>query len=1203
MGLQKLWDYRTKVVGWLNHAADLIARPSSEVDTKSKFVDLAPTDKADAAGVYSDALTEATDNPRVLNIALTGPYGSGKSSIIKAFLKRYRRRALQISLAAFIPDAASTSGKVSRQEIERSILQQMLYGADANKLPLSRFKRIQSPGKGAAFASLLIVLGALACWHLLQRRSEILVGSFFLPLDLSNWLNLLSVVLGGLFLWAAAHRLYVASFGVSLKSISLKDIEITPEAATEESILNRHLDEIIYFFQATNYDLVIFEDLDRFENAEIFVTLREINSLVNANVGVKRTIRFLYALRDNIFVNTDRTKFFEWIVPVIPIINSSNSIDKMLEQGTRLSLDTRLNRQFLREVSRYLSDLRLIQNIFNEYAVYVANLETDGENVLDANKLLAVLIYKNVFPSDFEDLHRGKGKLAQILERHNEFVAKAEGECKAEISHLEEEIDIAERQLPSNLHELKRIYAMALIEKLQVSASHVGLNGQALIALQALSAHEQFDQILEGPNLTYAYQQSYQQTLNISGFQAEVDPVASYQERKALIVRKSSKFKDNASKRIHESRARMSTLRVAKFNELIRLNAAGVDDLFEGFGDNAELARFLIFEGFLDDTYYQYTSLFHSGRLSPNDNKYLIQIRAFINPAPDFQIDNPKEVVAAMRDEDFGQSYVLNVKIADCLLSEPSSYGTQTEKLFEFIASNFEQSEAFLTAYYARGVAVSALVAGLVKAWAGFVPAAMSNALNLKHIAHIIAHLPETDLAALPDKYPDLPGFLSVNLQQVLAQQINFEPSRLKVLKIEVTDLWSIESYPGIARLLFDESLYQLSVGNIDYILQSIVGAEEPSLHTHHYTSMLKIGNDKLIAKIDQNFADYLDQVLLHLKENTEEIVPAIVSVIDRDELDIDSLIAFLKMQSSPIPMLGQAPSRLHAALFELGKIQASWENCLAFMASEAFDPDFLTAYLNSKDIVVSLSGIPVPDGDQALALRKFLIENDGLDDDAYASYVRALPNPFQKFPTDLSWDKLHILIEEKKVTFSSENLAFLSDDGDSQILFVEKNIDRFLEIQSECTTDDDFRENLLGCNIRDEQKLKIVKSMDLTLLASVPSRAAKVGPLMERAGTDFSEFGFEPSRAIVLSAKPTKVQISLFNKLQQKFDDQQIREILALLPDPFSDIKPGWSTPRVESTDVNLEFVAWLKSRRIISSWSRGGLFDDDIRINNFRK
>lgn len=194
-------------------------------------------------------------------------------------------------MSTFLPDAASKSSDVSRQEIERSILQQMLYGADANRLPLSRFKRIQTPGKWAIAVSLYIMLGIINLSHLVQNRAQIINGDYFLPIAANNWFNFASIFLGGSFLWLALHHIYVASFGISLKSVSLKDIEITPKAATEESILNRHLDEIIYFFQSTRYDLVIIEDLDRFENTDIFVTLREINSLINANSGVKRTPR------------------------------------------------------------------------------------------------------------------------------------------------------------------------------------------------------------------------------------------------------------------------------------------------------------------------------------------------------------------------------------------------------------------------------------------------------------------------------------------------------------------------------------------------------------------------------------------------------------------------------------------------------------------------------------------------------------------------------------------------------------------------------------------------------------------------------------------------------------------------------------------------------------------------------------------------
>ncbi|MEQ1597456.1 MAG: P-loop NTPase fold protein [Casimicrobium sp.] len=1219
-----MWDYRNKIADGLKYSAELIRRSQSELKNQSQFLDLAPTDAADKDGVYSNALSAAMHNPRVYNIALTGPYGSGKSSIIKSFLKNYSGASLHISLAAFMPETVSTSEDIepnrieterervkstpasrqaTKQEIERSILQQMLYGADANKLPFSRFKRIQAPRKWASIlASLYITLALFSCWHMYQKRDAIINGDYFDPLALSNWFNLTSFVLGVTLLWLAVHRFYVASFGVSLKSLSLKDIQITPTAIDQESILNRHLDEIIYFFQSTKYDLVIIEDLDRFNDPEIFVTLREINKIINENSGVKRTIRFLYALRDDMFVNTDRTKFFEFIIPVIPIINSSNSIDMVIEEGKRISIDDRLDPQFLREVSRYLSDLRLIKNIFNEYAIYVANLETDGENVLNANKLLAVLIYKNIFPNDFEKLHRNDGKLAKILGRHEVYIANGEARHKAEITRLEMQMQLAEMQLPANLQELRNIYAMALIEKLPDQTLQISIDGSNFIFIRALSKSEQFDQFVEAPQI-FGIVHGGRQQLNITGFQAEVSSTQSYLERREAIERKSDDFKKSVLKTIGEHRSKISSIRATKLNELMRQNADDVEELFNAFKDSAELARFLVFEGHLDETYYDYTSLFHKGRLSPSDNKFLKQIRGYTNPAPDFQIDNPQEVIAEMRGEDFGQKYVLNVKIVDSLVDDPSTYAAQLQKLHEFIASDFPQCEKFLSEYYARGTRVSDLLSGLANSWEGFIPAAVVSSRNHEHVARLIAHLPESDLAVLSTKYSSLSEFVSVNLPQIMSIGIDFEPARLKDLHIEAADLSSLENYPSVARLLFDEGLYRISFDNLDFIFSVMLGVgDRHILKEQNYTSIINVSNAALSAKIDGDFEAYLQNVLLVLPENSAETVEAIVAVIKRDYLEFDDLRTFLERQSALIPTLDQVPGRLHALMFELEKIEPSWENCLAFLSSETYDSEVLTAYLNKNDVAAELSRLAVPDGQRANPLHNFLIENDALNDELYAPYMRALPKPFPKFPENLSWEKVWILIEEKKVSFSSENLAFLSEYDDTQIPFVAKNIDRYFELESECVLDDDFREGLLSSMISDEQKLKIIKAMDLNLLASMPSRAAQVGPIMQRVGADFSELDLESSRAIILHSKPIQVQISLFNNLHKKFDDQQIREILTLLPAPFSDIKPGWDVPRVDNTDVNTEFVEWLKARRIISSWSRG-YFADDIRINNFRK
>lgn len=1187
----------------INRIVNRLRRANKLDEAQSIFVDLAPTDKADEAGVYSSALQYATNNPRVSNIALTGPYGSGKSSIIKSFLKKYRRPVLQISLAAFLPEVTTSGAAVSKQEIERSILQQMLYGADSNQLPLSRFKRIKSPGTWSILLSLYAVFGAVACWHLFQKRNDIVEGKFLLPLSVNNWSNYLWFAVGISFLWLAVYKIYKASFGFSLKSVSLKEIEITPAAINQESILNRHLDEIIYFFQSTKYDLVIIEDLDRFNNSDIFVTLREINSLVNGNAGVKRKIRFLYALRDDMFVNTDRTKFFEFIIPVIPIINSSNSIDKVLEQGKRLSLDSRLNGQFLREVSRYLNDLRLIQNIFNEYAIYVANLETDGDNVLDANKLLAVIIYKNVFPRDFESLHRGKGNLAKIINRHEDFIVNAEAKNKDAITHIEREIEASERQVPADLLELRRIYAMVLVEKLPSPASHVGRNSQTLIGISALPKSAEFDQIIDSQMICYRGGNGHQQTISISGLQAEVDSQRTFGQRKEEIERRAADFKSSASKKLQALRAESAKLRSTKFNEVVQLRAKELDDLFDAFGENFELARFLILEGYLDDTHYQYTSLFHSGRLSPNDNKFLIQIRSFINPGPDFQIDNVKEVVAAMRDEDFRQHYVLNVKIVDCLLGDDAAYAGQITKMFEYLASEFESCQAFFASYYATGTEVPKLVAGLRATWSGFIPTILTNLGHLSHVGQIIAHLPEPTLKKLPAAYPEISLFVSRSLAQILELGIDIHPNRIKALEIELEDLSIVEGFPAISRFIFEEGLYSLTVENLEFVFRAVLGIGDLGpLRTQHHTTVTGIGNAALASRIERGFADYLKNVLLRLESNSCESVASILSIIAREDADLDDLCAFLGRQTATIPSLDDVPVRLHVRVFQLERIEASWANCLAFKNSEVFDPEIFTVFLETKSALANLSRLPIPDDDKAAALQQFLINNDALQDATYRIYVHGLPRPFERFPSDLGLGKLQILIEEAKINFTKENLDNLQDQTDLKILFVVRNIEAYLKEEPTYAVNDGFREMLLGEDIGDARKLAIIRSMKLSLLPELPARAGKVGSILGRTGADVSDLNAEVARAVILNSAPIPVQISLLNKCRDVLSDSDVRNILASLPEPFSEIKFGYYSPRIDKTDINIELVKWLDERNIISSWSET-YFGDEIRINLYRR
>lgn len=1197
----------TSLTRWLikslNSIVSWLESKDHSVDMQSKFLDLAPTDEADKAGIYSEAIQFATNNAKVYNIALTGPYGSGKSSIIQSFLKKYQRHALHISLATFVPEADTGNEKASRQEIERSILQQILYGADANKLPLSRFKRIQSPGVWSIFKSLYIMLGILALWYMFDKREDIISGTFFLPLSLSNWPKLGIFVLAATFLWVALHHVYIASFGLSLKSISLKNVEIKPAQDDQTSILNRHLDEIVYFFESTKYDLVIIEDLDRFNNAEIFVTLREINNLVNENAGVKRTIRFLYALRDDMFVNTDRTKFFEFIIPVIPIINTSNSIDMVLERGRRLELDGRLERQFLREVSRYLNDLRLIQNIFNEYAIYVANLEIDGEELLDANKLLAILIYKNVYPKDFEQLHRGGGTLAEILNRQEELIGSGEATYRTEVAKLEKQLEIAERQTPSDLKELRQIYAMALIEKFSAHGPQVSLDNKSWVTLAHLANHAMFEQLIEAPQLLFGQNRQHSQWVDISKLQSEVDSEKSYQQRKAEIESKAADSKNKTWHLISELRSKIATLRMTKLNELMRLNPDRVQDLFEKFGENGELARFLILEGHLDDTYYQYTSLFHSGRLSPNDNKFLIQIRAFLTPEPGFQIDNPKEVIAAMRDEDFQCSYVLNIKLVDSLLSDRINYLDQTKKLFEFLSSEFENCEDFFDAYYNNGLDVAGFLSGLANAWKDLVPVAIACSNNISHVSQLVLNLPESSLETLARNFEELPEFVSRNLPEILVNLPELTPERLTFLDFEVKDLAAIKEHSEIVHFMFEEGLFELTIENLEYVYQAILGENDlKPLREKNLTAIRSKNNATLMQRIERDFDCYFRNVLLELEGNSKEDTAAIHAVINHDDLELDEIRDFLERQSTLLPSLDNVPDRFKTILYQLGKIEPVWTNCVAFMQAKDFEEVNLVSYLERDFVRDTILEQPIPSDSDSFRLRSFLLNAGSLSDSAYRVYIYALPKPFSQFPKELESSKLKILIDEGKITFTKESLEALADKMDLQVLFVSNNIETYLSDPDIYTLNDDFKEELLRTDIDIVAKRRVVELMDLGVLISFPERAELIGHILNSTDNNISNIDGIIAECLIMNSRPLTTQISLFNKYHSLMTDDEVHHVLAKLPKPFSEIKTGYNTPRLKNTPENHALVRWLDSKNIISSWSEKGFFTDDIRVNLYR-
>ena len=382
-------------------------------DTKpkkeSKYHSLTPTNCADNCEVYIDALQEALQNPDIKNVAVTGPYGSGKSSVIRTFFDRrngeLKLKYLTITLATFKPEKGSTSS-VERCAIESSILEQLFYHEKDSNIPDSRFKKIHKQPRKKLFLYALVATLYIS-----------LVVFLFFPAFLKNWIfgidinpdillwfnraAFLLCIIGAIFVLYKIARILL---GLSVKRLNFKSAEVELDSNNKKSILNHHIDEIIYFFDVTGCDIVILEDLDRFENQEIFTKLREINYLINNSKKVEQKVVFIYALKDEMFHDKDRTKFFDFIIPIVPIINSSNYSEILRKEFLTDSQKTDITEDVINDISLFIDDMRLLYNIINEYKIYNQRMSAC---TFDNNRLLAMIAYKNLFPKDFTQLSQG----------------------------------------------------------------------------------------------------------------------------------------------------------------------------------------------------------------------------------------------------------------------------------------------------------------------------------------------------------------------------------------------------------------------------------------------------------------------------------------------------------------------------------------------------------------------------------------------------------------------------------------------------------------------------------------------------------------------------------------------------------------------------------------------------------------------------
>ena len=432
---------------------DSPAQEKQSSDTSSELIVLSPHFDEKHHGLYVKRLEQAVRNPKVRNIALTGGYGTGKSSVIQGLVERIHSskelkkiRPITISLPTIQIADDSDSRDDSTDRIQREIVKQLLYRSNPRKMRGSQYRRITHVTTAqratayfivAAILTFIFWLLAKPDWHWHWSQGGSLWG-YWQPI-------MVQAILWGLTFYTD----WIWVDKPTIKGLELGPTKLELEKnSSGSSYFDQCLNEIIYYFEVSGANFVIFEDLDRFDDLYIFDALHELNELINISLGQERfteqknpPVKFLYATRDSIFEhktkgiieNADarythrleienRTKFFDVIVPIIPFSTSRNAYEYLKQLIDSSAFSIEIDRKLLEIVGSEISDYRLLANIVSEFQVFAEQIFTSWGNNKEtaeffkdhANYLFAFVTYKNTHLTEYEKIQTGESNIDKI---------------------------------------------------------------------------------------------------------------------------------------------------------------------------------------------------------------------------------------------------------------------------------------------------------------------------------------------------------------------------------------------------------------------------------------------------------------------------------------------------------------------------------------------------------------------------------------------------------------------------------------------------------------------------------------------------------------------------------------------------------------------------------------------------------------------
>lgn len=974
---------------------------SNMVKADLVFTPLTPTDEAKDCESYMGALSWALSQDNVHNIAISGPYGSGKSSVIRTFLsprgQQSQYKHLTISLATFNVQKEGDKPDLQSRLIESSILEQLFYHEEDSHIPDSRFKKIRKQHRGKLFAYALATVVFCLLIIFLFRPSLLstwLIGTT-IPDSGLIWFNRVSL---GLCIIGAVYVLYKLArivIGLSVKRLNFKSAEVEIENNTQKSVLNSHIDEIIYFFEVTKYQIVVLEDLDRFDNQDIFIKLREINYIINNSDKVKQKVVFIYAIKDDMFVDKDRTKFFDFIIPIIPVVNYSNS-GEILRRELQVSDNTPKNdtsvihEAIIDQLSLFIDDLRLLYNIINEYKIYRNRLSAPKESDeqatdlhLIADRLLAIIIYKNLYPQDFSDLAQGKGLLYRIINsKKDTYINAAIDKCNKEITEKEKKIqEIENSDRPFSAVELRYIYLNKIAEELHKYFVCFVIDGKRRTKQECAESEELFNTLISRDKIDFIYfnpsyyrEYSDSPRFNFHNIENKVHEL-TYQQRLDLLY---GTELEELKKQIRTLRSNIEEYKQYSLADLMSEEKYTIDvkPTKDYTQQQIDFLKIVLRAGYINENYWEYISVFYPGSLTYEDKQFVLDVFAGRSNSYDYHLNLVENVLKKITKE--STKYLktkasLNFKLMDYIVSD------RTIAYTDSYMGQMSAHPDFVLQYIERGKSLDNFIGLLCSYWPNFWQYILSHKEIDKYtyLKLIIKYALEEDIVSIFKKckhyLEEHPDFLMIETDHEKLHNIISE------LELEFVSL-NQETESEELEYIYSQGYYQINTQMLYTLLSHHNNWEESKFQACNYDYIIETFTT-MVERIQSNLSEYIDNVYLTLKARQNITSAHFVELMNSENLSEDQKKKIINKSLCKVENIEDiTDSSLRTEICRQDMMSATWSNISAMMVEDTDTENALNTFISIKENVQQLLEKAEQDSEHTPEIMNYLVQQKSID-------------------------------------------------------------------------------------------------------------------------------------------------------------------------------------------------------------------------------